>query len=938
RLSMLGSPGQILCNQKLYEVTQGSFKFRKSGFFRVRGKEQPIPVYEPLERQSFPQERSVVMVGRETELRRLTELTQEVAQGTGQAILITGEAGSGKTLLLEELRAGLEQGEYRWLGAGLTELEKQAPLALLANLFSSALGLPRNLPQSQLKELLTEQIQQLIGNQSSRAGEIMHRLSFFGAMVFGLEYPDSPYENASPQIRAQNLFEIIELLLTELAKRQPLILTLDDLHWADELTVETIRWLISHLDEVPLLCVLAQRPDESELEVERLPLAPLRRKDLELLISRILGKTKPAKRLTELIEQRSDGNPFYAGELIKNLRTQNALTLRLGVWVTRLPPDKLDLPGSLEQTITVKLDQLTEETRQVLNTAAILSEHFDEDALFRLLPRHSLKSSLSELVKRELLRQAENDKLAFTSALVRRVVYDSIAFRRRRQLHHQLAGLLVGDGKPPNSRLGLIAWHYQKAQQSSNACDWYVKAAAAARRDYRNTDALNFYERVISLVDSQETRVKAQIDLVGVLNLLGHWDATEAVLSQMEEDKSLTAQQQLELGITRIRNLFDLDRYHDAQALAEEHLAQARKLKLKTQERKLLTLLGTIKRNLGELDTALGLHQLAVEIAEQQQDRTSIARSLTTQGIILGNRGDYHEALIKLEESKSIFHELGDRLMESRVSSIIGNRHFYNDQYDKAIVCYNEYITFSQTIGDRKGEATTLSNLAAVYLRQGNPRKTLEQFSRSISLCQTLGTKVDEARATGNMGEAHLELGQLIEAEPCFTYYLNVCREKANAQGELAMLINLAECYLRRGEFEPTLELLDEAGAIARQLDSFHDKMALIKLRLRVYLLRQQLTEARQQLKRLENLVEEHPSRRIDYLLTAALVALLENDPDEARRLANEVEQEKIPENDYLATSESRSKLGRVLLALGEYEKAKELLTRAERAFRRSET
>jgi predicted ATPase/class 3 adenylate cyclase len=933
RLSELGAVGQVLCDQKLYEQTSSNYKYKDSNLFRIRGKRQPVSVYEPGERWRSDLERPVVMVGRDAELQRLTQLAQEASRGIGQTILITGAAGSGKTLLLEELQNTLDPGDYRWLGAGLTEMETQAPLALLANLFSDALSLPRNLPRSKLKDLLTEKVQQLTDD-----GEIIDRLSFFGAMIFGLEYPDSLYEDTTPEIRAQNLFEIVLLLLRELAKQQPLILILDDLHWADALTMKALSYLTNHLDRLPILCVLVQRPTESDPEVEQLTLAPLQREAIQRLIAHTLGEPGPAERLTDLILQRSQGNPFHARELVRNLRTQDALTTRKGVWVTKLPPDKLDLPGSLEQTITVGLDQLEESTRQVLGTASILSEHFDESSLSRLLPDSSFTSPLSELVKKGILRQDKNETLAFTSALVRRVVYDSTPFQRREELHSRLAELMVGKGNPPSSQLGLIAWHYEKAKQPENACDWYVKAAETARRDYRNTDALEFYERVISLVESQETRVKAQLELVGVLNLLGYWDATEAVLSQMEAEESLTPQQQVELGITRIRHLFALDRYQEARTLAEENLSRARTLKAKTQERNLLTLLGSIMRNLGEIDEALELHQQAVEIAHQQQDRTSIARSLATQGIILGNRGDYHEALSKLEESRSIFRERGDRLMESRVSSLIGTRHFYHGQYDKAVTGYNDYLSYSKVVGDRKGEATILANLAAVHLRRGFPRKALEQYNRSIALCQTLDSKTDEARATGNKGEAHLELGQMLEAEPCFTYYRNVCRENSNAQGELAMLINLARYHLRRGEFEQTLAILDEAETISRRLDNLNDKVIILKLRLRVYLLRKQPDKTGKELEQLAKLTEEHPTHRVDYLLLDALVALLKDDNDRAAAIVEELEKTGLPKNDFLATSESRSKLGRIMLALGRYEKAKELLTRAERVFRQSGT
>jgi len=417
-----------------------------------------------------------VLIGCSTELTSLRALLERVKGGQGQVVVLSGEAGIGKSRLMMETRALATAEGFLVLQGSCFPTDRSCPYAPLLDLLRSFLATAP--PARIIAEL---------GPLTTAFFPLLPDL-----LPQPLEHPLLPPLDAEQEKR--RLFACLVQVLTSQTDDSPLLLVIEDLHWSDDTSLEFLHYLARRCASHPFLLLLTYRSDEvhpglqhllAQLDRERLALeyvlARLTRSEVEAMLRAIFPEQRGIPdELREMISTLTDGNPFFIEEVLKSLLTSGGITFTDSGWM-RLPhsaaPDShLSIPRSVQDAVSQRIKRLSEEAKQLLMLAAVAGRRFDVSVLQRLLhcKASQLVGLLQELVAAQLVVEESADRFSFRHALTRQVIYAGLLARERRALHRRVASAIEQLFASPTAReahLADLAYHcfqgeeWEKAQE-----------------------------------------------------------------------------------------------------------------------------------------------------------------------------------------------------------------------------------------------------------------------------------------------------------------------------------------------------------------------------------------------------------------------------------------------------------------------------------------
>lgn len=430
---------------------------------------------------------SPILIGREAELHRLLE----AATGPPAVAVIEGEAGVGKTRLVHELLGRPELRGVRVLVGNCHQLTEPFPLGPL--------------------------VEALRGQASALAGRALGPLA--GALrpllpELSDALPPAPEPLDDPRAERHRVFRAVRDVLEAI---QPGLLVVEDLHWADDGTIELLRFLSGRLPDGLTLIATFRREDRPDpgplLLASRFPagtrgvhltLAPLDPEEVGTLVSAILGAEEVSREFASFLHQRTSGLPLAVEETIRLLREREDVVLEEGRWERRAL-EELEVPPAVRDSVLERVGRLSGDAIRILEAAAVLGVSADQQDLARMarLPEARATEALSEAVSAGLLRAEQDGELAFRHVLAREAVYDAIPGPRRRRLHLLAAlALKAVDPKPA----ALLAHHYRFA---GRVAEWlrYAEAAADLSRSLGDDSAaFRFLRDALEAADLSPSR------------------------------------------------------------------------------------------------------------------------------------------------------------------------------------------------------------------------------------------------------------------------------------------------------------------------------------------------------------------------------------------------------------------------------------------------
>jgi adenylate cyclase len=527
RLQSAAAPGETLVSPSTRQLTKHAFRLVAAGEIAMKGKSQPLPAFRLAGARAIRRSARGLealglrapMIGRTAELDEMLAAFDDMLRGRARVVSLTGEAGVGKSRLLQEWLAALEtSGRLRSATvrhAVCSSLGEQ-PYAVFAAFFREAYGVAPGDSLEVARQKLASGLAAL-GSEGDETATIASLLGY----VLGVEAADR-FRHVEPEQLKRQIFLAMRRLVERRLQQGPLVLTVENLHWADAASVELLQTVVDRLADQPLMLVVTCRPgtEARALGATRvvhtaLRLTPLSPPESEALLAAYLGESTAdmPPRLHQLVLERASGQPFFLEEILRGLIAAGVLVRGERGW-TCATGVAADVPPTIHGLLLARVDRLPETTRQTLQEAAVLGPVFDV-ALLREVASHSagLSTALEELRAGDFLEDAAQSASAaaagaardprcrFASTLLHEVAYQSLLLRRRTELHAR-AGQALEDmvGVRPTRLQDIegLARHWGLGGDRRKAARYLVAAGDWARGLYANEDAIQHYERALA--------------------------------------------------------------------------------------------------------------------------------------------------------------------------------------------------------------------------------------------------------------------------------------------------------------------------------------------------------------------------------------------------------------------------------------------------------
>jgi len=521
----LAQPGQIVVSQRTQQLTDGFFVFEDLGEFQVKGKTEPVRAYALMSevhgrtRLEVSKERGLTpMVGRDHELQRLTEAYRRADGGHAAIVLLEGDPGVGKSRLLYEFLQTLD-------GAGIVELEatcasyyRSMAYRPISELLRRHLALSEGVDREDLRKRVAERLQALGLDGEDRAVLVSHFL--------GVSAPPEFLNRVSgAQLKERTLGVLRDLFLRTSASAL-VLLVVENVHWLDASSEEFLAHLARGLPGHRVLLILSTRPGYAApwldpALAETIRVEGLHAGDIRGMVRTLLVADDVAEELFKILVEKSEGNPLYVEEILRQLQETAGLVVEEGV--ARLRGTDVTVPATIHDIIAARVDRLAQQLKQTLQGAAVIGRRFGVSLVSRVLDvlGDQVTGHLRDLHGLDFVFPSAQDPelmYSFKHALTQDVVYASVLERRRRRYHalagHGLEELYAGR---IDEVVELLAYHFGRSEEAENAVDYALLAAEKAQRRWANTEALAYFDdalkRLSAMPDTEANRLR-RIDAV----------------------------------------------------------------------------------------------------------------------------------------------------------------------------------------------------------------------------------------------------------------------------------------------------------------------------------------------------------------------------------------------------------------------------------------
>jgi predicted ATPase/class 3 adenylate cyclase len=726
RMEALSTPGSTLVTTHTHRLAQDAFHFAARGSVKVKGVKEPVEVYELLgshashSRLAARASRGLApFVGRSWELSELSALIDAARQGRGQVVALAGEAGVGKSRLLEEIKPTLRANGFLLIeGAGFAYGKTRAYLPLIEMLKRYCEITDQDSPTIYQEKLY----QRLVAIDPTLADYVPVFLE-----LLGVESPDPQIAALSGEAKLQKVLDGIKRLIASQSRHQPVALIIEDVHWLDSRSLLFLYALIAGIAALPVVFLLSYRPEqtypwETFSFSHRLQIGPLPREASISLFTSLVGNDSQVVALAPLIWEQSSGNPFFLEEIVQSLIETGTLVGQPKAYTLAHPLTNWALPATVHGVLASRLDRLSLPVKTLLQTAAVIGREFSRSLLARVTPmsKVDLDHALSILQSREFLYEttASADTVyTFKHALTQEVAYHSLLRERRAELHAVVGAAVEALYEDKLAEyVTLLAHHYSLSANSEKALHYLQLAAERAFELYADSDALHFWTehlRVLATLPASSDRdrqeVRTHLHLINVLarqnsddgTLRAQFAAAEAACNKLN-DHRLLAELHATLavayvlwgrpqpGLTHARRakqladaLADLHlqivtlgplahllwiagQFSAGLQVAEEGLALLRQHRLLDEQMdfiaypyvQCLAIAGACKGFLGDFDQGLSMLQEAALSAKRHGNRIPEALSYWGRALLYALRGDASVAVSEAEKALALMQEV----------------------------------------------------------------------------------------------------------------------------------------------------------------------------------------------------------------------------------------------------------------------------------------
>ncbi|HVO26733.1 MAG TPA: AAA family ATPase [Candidatus Margulisiibacteriota bacterium] len=788
RVQTVAEPDSVLITAATQRLVAGLFVVNHCGAQRLKGVPEPVLLYRVRQpsgvhgRLAAGAARGLTpFVGRDDERRLLLNRWERAQDGDGHIVLIAGEAGIGKSRLVQDFKEHLGTTPHTWIECACSQYLQDTPFAPLVDLVEQRFQWAAELlPEERVATL--EQACVFAGLDPGKAVPLL-------APLLSLPIPErcQPLLVTAEEQRRRLMTTIVEATLAG-ARLQPLVVVMEDLHWMDPSTLELVRLLVDQLATARMLLVLTARPEfrppwPLRAHHAQVTLTRLTRRETHTMLVQLAAQIAARSELVEALAARTDGVPLFVEEL--------ARAAAEGVGAVGVQ----EIPVTLKDTLMARLDRLGD-AKAIAQAGAVLGREFAPASVAALTdrPDAQVTAGLERLVEAELVHArglGDTATYIFKHALVQEAAYESLLKSRRRELHRRAAAFL--EQNDPSTPAAVRARHWEAAGEAPRAVDAWEAAAAAAQRTAAAHEAAELYERALAVL---------------------------ATLPESPErtQRELTLQTALALLLTATRGL--------AAPATQAATARARALAEQVGDATQVTL--TLAASAYAPALARGEHRAALAVAEQmatlaERDGSVVLSALCHSFLGLSSfyLGDLSAARAHMERVVAVYDAAAFEMYPMNPATVahsfLGNIAYLSGHADKARACVRAMLNAARpaVVGDTAYVEMMLLALAAI---RREPTDLSDRARELLRLCREQQLDMYRAYAHSYGGWVLACEGERDEGLALMREGLRQAQADNNIVARALQLALLAEVLADGGAYAEALATLEDAfGAMGEE-------------------------------------------------------------------------------------------------------------------------
>ena len=837
RFMMSAQPGEIWVDDRIARRVSRRFEldYVSSQMFKGFAAEQKVYLLRGYTQTLDPAYQGQ-MVGREEELAKMAHFTEPLWQGKyAGLLLISGDAGMGKGRLVHELRSSLRQKGKRalWAICQSNQILRQS-FNPLRNWLFRYFGISRNQPVEEHQQAFDAKLDDLLDTipDSELTRELQRTRTILGGLL-NLHWEDSLYEQLDAEGRYNNTFLALIALLKAESLRQPVILFLEDFQFTDRDTQEFLprlkRTVLAAGETYPIAILVTTRPPGHGLTKDlidaRIDLGAISPEAMSQLIEISLGAA-PAPDLVDFLVQRSEGNPYFAEQILRYLQEENLIETSESGWRLVREIEEALLPGDIRSVLVARLDQLGRGVRESIQMASVLGREFEIPLLEHMWRDDDLLHRyISEAEQAAVWNPSDDLHYIFSHGLLRDAAYEMQMQARRTELHALAVAALEHYYRDNPNRYAELAHHCKYAGLASKAQKYYTLAGKIAGESYQNYQAIKYYKRALAFTPLND--LNAQFDIlierVEVFHRVGNRAAQrrdleilEVLAAQLNDKQRLAkvevkkayyyyhglsdyqrvirhSERALALSDTSIGIEIVIDAYlllssahwrlgslYEAMQIGKTCLELARSSGERLQEGRVLSVLGMVAVEQNDYESAQHYLVTAVHIAREIRNTDLEGRALNNLAMSASVlRGDFALARDYYEQGYSIMHKRGDRAAEGVGMVNLGYAAGMMGDFEAARAYHQQALLIAREVGNRYQEVYTLINLSAVSGTQNDVKASIDYAKEALTLARLIGDRSGEAWALLYVGHALQSLKEFAQAREAYNTSILIRNELA---------------------------------------------------------------------------------------------------------------------------------------------------------------
>ena len=771
RMEGLSEPGTTYVTDEIFKLTEGLFRFEALGKKEIKGKKGPVKVYRVIApstrrtRFDVSAERGLTpLVGRQRELELLLDGFERSKAGRGQAFSIMSEAGVGKSRLLYEFRKAVANENATILEGKCLSYSRGVSYHPVIDILKANFDIREGDEDPDIREKVQNGLEYMK----------MDTPSFLPYILELLSVKDSGIEKImmSPEGKKDRIIETLKQILLKSSELRPLVMAIEDLHWADTSTEDVLKYLMEGIPAARILLIFTYRPEfEPTWGVKSYhnPLTINRLSDRESLTmaANLLGTDEIDRQIGELILSKTEGVPFFIEEFIKSLKDLNIIRKEEGKY--RLIKDVQDLmiPSTIQDVIMARVDALPQNAKELIQTGSVIEREFGYELIKKVMgfDDNELCAGFSLLKDAELLYERgvlTQSTYIFKHALTREVVYDSLLAKKKRAIHEQI-GKAIEEIYKDNleSHFGVLAAHFMEGENFDKGAEYSKRAMRKAEKSASINDAIAYARKRVACIEK---------------------------LPQSNEIQQMRIDARTTLGLY----IAQMNYLADAKEAIDPIIELAEKTNYKKRLCQLLAILGTYYHYVEE---------------------------------------DIPQSCRIFEESLKIADEVQNIVTLSMGSFWFGFPLSFDCQFERAATYFQKAIDINAFVNNLWGVAAMTSNLAVwCHFFSGKIEQCMKATGEAVEVAEKSGDIFSKGMAYTSYGFAHFGKGFLGEAEKNLLKGSEFCERSDFPTWLSTAHWGLAETYFELGSYEKAKEHCTKGSEIMERSRQFPTMVALLQV------------------------------------------------------------------------------------------------------------